>query len=135
MHRLLCLPAGNLITSGERHRESVIKISLYPPDCVFFVDGLNFLGDSWHLDPYFLWPSLVAGHSSGPLRVCLAFGLSLPGRIPLLVLRVSWLPSVFGGLVLGNTEPCGSHPCPFVVDLALNLSLAQLGASALSPYI
>ena len=38
MHRLPCLPAGNLLTSCERHRESVIKISLYPPG-VFFCGG------------------------------------------------------------------------------------------------
>ena len=39
----------------------------------------------------------------------------------------------FGGLVSCTTEPCWSPPCPFALDLAMCLSLAQLGASSLSP--
>ena len=67
MRRLPGLPAGNLLTPCERHRENVIKVSF------FRMAELNFLGDSRYLDLFFLWLSLVAGHSSGPLWFCLAF--------------------------------------------------------------
>ena len=38
-----------------------------------------------------------------------------------------------GVFVSCTMDSCGSPPCPFVLDLALSPSLAQLGASALSP--
>ena len=61
------------------------------------MEELNFLGDSWHLDLFFLWLSLVAGHSSGPLWVCLVLlvGFLSLGEF-LLVLWASWLAYAFG---------------------------------------
>ena len=96
------------------------------------MEGLNFLGDSWHLDPHSLWPSLVAGHSLGPLWVCWVFSwIFLLGRIPPSVSWVSWVLSVIG-VSSWEIRNLGSHPSSLLVDPALSLSLAQLGTSALS---
>ena len=109
MRRLPCLPAGNLLTSCERHRESVIKILLYPPDCVFFCGGAQLS-----------WGFLALG---SVLSVALLGGWSLFGTLVGLLgffLDLSpWKNSSFGlmgllgplcnwGIVLGNTEPCES---------------------------
>ena len=68
MRRLPRLPAGALLTFCGRSRETVIKITK-PHLCMFFLEELNFLGDSlgpgsgFHMAPPW-WSGVLLGLSA-----------------------------------------------------------------------
>ena len=68
MRRLPCLPTGALLTLCGRSRETVIKITK-PHLCMFFLEELNFLGDSlgpgsgFHMAPPW-WSGVLLGLSA-----------------------------------------------------------------------